>query len=103
MINRAGVKIAPAEVQELLASHPKVAEVVVIGLPDAKWGEVVAAAVRPHARPVPTEAELTALCRRHLAPFKTPRHWLFLEEIPRTISGKVEREELRKLVSAATT
>jgi acyl-coenzyme A synthetase/AMP-(fatty) acid ligase len=56
-----------------------------------------------HARSVPTEAELTALCRRHLAPFKTPRHWLFLEEIPRTISGKVEREELRKLLSAATT
>jgi acyl-CoA synthetase (AMP-forming)/AMP-acid ligase II len=49
MINRAGVKIAPAEVEELLASHPKVAEVIVLGLPDANWGEVVAAAVRPHA------------------------------------------------------
>jgi fatty-acyl-CoA synthase len=102
MINRAGVKIAPAEVEELLASHPKVAEVVVLGLPDAKWGEVIAAAVRPHAGSIPTEAELTAFCRRHLAPFKTPRHWLFLGEIPRTISGKVEREELRKLLRART-
>jgi fatty-acyl-CoA synthase len=97
------VKIAPAEVEEVLASHPKVAEVIVLGLPDTKWGEVVAAAVRPHAGSVPTEVELTAFCRRHLAPFKSPRHWLFLDEIPRTISGKVEREELRKLLGAATT
>lgn len=100
MINRAGVKIAPVEIEELLASHPKIAEVVVMGLPDTKWGEVVAAAVRPQAGAVPTEAELMAFCRRHLAPFKTPRHWLFVEEIPRTISGKVEREALRKLLSA---
>jgi len=70
--------------------------VAVVGIPDDHWGEQVGAFVRPAAGPAPTVDELFAYCRQHLAPHKTPRHWVFLEEFPLTGSGKVQKFRLRE-------
>ncbi len=94
MIKRGGENIAPAEVEACLAEHPAVAEAVVVGLPDDRWGEVVVAYVRPTAE-TPDVAELVAHCREHLASFKLPRRWAFVETLPLTASGKIRRNELR--------
>jgi fatty-acyl-CoA synthase len=73
-----------------------VAEVAVIGVPDREWGEQVAAFIRaaPGAAQ-PDERELNAHVREHLAPYKTPRHWRFVDEFPLNASGKILKTELR--------
>jgi fatty-acyl-CoA synthase len=96
MIIRGGENIYPREIEELLFAHPAVAEVAVVGVPDDRWGEQVAAFVRPAADRRPTEDELFALCRRHLAPQKTPRVWVFVEDFPLTASGKIQKFVLRE-------
>jgi fatty-acyl-CoA synthase len=95
MINRGAEKISPREIEELLLSHPAVAAVAVVGIPDPKWGEVVAAFIRPAEGEAPSEQELFAFCRRHLAPYKTPKHWVFVEEFPLTPAGKIQKFVLR--------
>jgi fatty-acyl-CoA synthase len=96
MIIRGGENIYPREIEELLFSHPSVADVAVVGIPDEQWGEVAAAFVRPAAGQAPTEAELFAYCREHLAAQKTPKHWVFVEAFPLTPSGKVQKFVLRE-------
>jgi fatty-acyl-CoA synthase len=95
MIKRGGENVAPAEVEACLAEHPAVAEAAVVGLPDTRWGEVVVAYVRP-AGAAPDVDELVAHCREHLASFKRPRRWAFVETMPLTASGKIRRTELRE-------
>ena len=99
MIKRGGENIAPAEVEACLAEHPAVAEAAVVGLPDPRWGEVVVAYVRPSAA-APDVDELVAHCREHLASFKLPRRWAFVEAMPLTASGKIRRTELRERAAA---
>jgi fatty-acyl-CoA synthase len=94
MIKRGGENIAPAEVEACLAEHPGVAEAAVVGLPDARWGEIVVAYVRPAGAP-PGVDELVAHCREHLASYKRPRRWAFVDAMPLTASGKIRRAELR--------
>ncbi|WGX96099.1 AMP-binding protein [Nocardioides sp. L-11A] len=94
IIIRGGENIHPLEIEELLVHHPGVAEVAVIGIPDTHWGEQVAAVIRPHGTPPPVD-ELHAVCRTSLAPFKTPRFWYFVDELPMTPSGKIRKVELR--------
>jgi acyl-CoA synthetase (AMP-forming)/AMP-acid ligase II len=101
MIIRGGENIYPREIEQLLFSHPTVADVAVVGLPDPRWGEQVAAFVRPAADQAPTAEELFAYCRQHLAPHKTPRYWEFVESFPLTPSGKVQKFVLRDRVVAA--
>jgi fatty-acyl-CoA synthase len=97
MIIRGGENIYPREIEDVLFSHPAVAEVAVIGVPDAKWGEVVAAYVRPvPGQPAPTPQELRAHCRERLAPYKTPQHWAFVDTFPLTPSGKIQKFRLRE-------
>jgi acyl-CoA synthetase (AMP-forming)/AMP-acid ligase II len=91
MIIRGGENIYPREIEQVLFGHPAVADVAVVGVPDAKWGEQVAAFVRPAAGQQPDPDELFAYCREHLAPHKTPRYWTMLEEFPLTPSGKVQK------------
>jgi fatty-acyl-CoA synthase len=97
MIIRGGENLFPAEIEEVLFRHPAVAEVAVVGLPDERWGEVVAAFVRP-ADPTtpPTEHELRAFLREHLSPQKTPTVWLKVEAFPLTGSGKIQKFALRE-------
>jgi acyl-CoA synthetase (AMP-forming)/AMP-acid ligase II len=68
----------------------------VVGVPDPKWGEQVAAFIRPAPGRTPDPGELFAYCREHLAPHKTPRYWTVLDEFPLTPSGKVQKFLLRE-------
>ena len=96
LIIRGGENIYPREIEQVLFEHPTVADVAVVGVPDAKWGEQVAAFVRPAPGRTPDPAELFAYCREHLAPHKTPRYWTVLEEFPQTPLGKIQKFVLRE-------
>jgi acyl-CoA synthetase (AMP-forming)/AMP-acid ligase II len=92
IIIRGGENISPLEVEAVLARHPAVKEAVVYGIPDAKYGQVVGAAVVPTADVA--AAELVAHCREHLAAFKAPTIVHLVEAIPRTPTGKVQRPRM---------
>jgi fatty-acyl-CoA synthase len=96
MIIRGGENIYPRELEEALFAHPHVAEVAVVGLPDERWGETVAAFVRPAPGCTVDKDELFSYMREHLAPHKTPRHWFAVEEFPLTGSGKIQKFRLRE-------
>lgn len=100
MIIRGGENIYPREIEDVLFTHPAVASVSVVGLPDREWGEQVAAFIqaRPGARL--DEGELSAYCRARLAPFKVPRIWRFVEQFPQTASGKIQKFALREQLLA---
>jgi long-chain acyl-CoA synthetase len=98
MIISGGVNIYPAEIEAHLITHPAVADVGVFGVPDDEFGEQVKAAVLLHDGHAPSDelaAELTAFCRDGLAGFKVPRSFDFLDEFPRTATGKLEKRRLR--------
>jgi fatty-acyl-CoA synthase len=100
MIIRGGENIYPREIEQLLQTHPGVADVAVVGVPDEHWGEQVAAFIRPAPGHSPSQEELFAYCRQHLAPHKMPRRWVFVDAFPLTGSGKVQKFVLReRLVS----
>jgi len=96
MIIRGGENIYPRELEELLFRHPKVGEVAVIGVPHEKWGEEVAAFIRPVAGAVIDKDEMTAYMRASLAPHKTPKHWFVVDSFPLTGSGKIQKYKLRE-------
>ncbi|MDP2292322.1 MAG: AMP-binding protein [Actinomycetota bacterium] len=96
MIIRGGENIYPRELEELLFAHPSIGSVAVIGLPDDRWGETVAAFVRPAPGASISKDELFAYMRDHLAPHKTPRHWFEIDEFPLTGSGKIQKFKLRE-------
>ena len=96
MIIRGGENIYPREVEELLFQHPKVGEVAVIGVPHEKWGEEVAAFIRPVSGAVVDKDELTAYMRSYLAPHKTPKYWIAVDAFPLTGSGKIQKYKLRE-------
>jgi fatty-acyl-CoA synthase len=96
LIISGGENVYPAEIEGVLAEHPAVAEAAVIGVPDAKWGEVGRALVvlRPGAG---LEGEtLLAFCRERLARFKVPKDVCFLAALPRTAAGKIDKPALRR-------
>ncbi len=99
LIISGGSNIYPREVEEVLLRHPAVAEVSVIGAPDAEWGEIVVAYVVPHA-PV-AEEDLDGHCLAHIARFKRPRRYRFVEALPKNHYGKVLKTELRDRERAA--
>ena len=90
-----GENVAPVEVEAVLAEHPDVAEAAVFARPDPQWGEAVTALVIPRAGARPDPAQLRAHCRARLAPFKVPKAFELVAELPRTASGKVRRAALR--------
>lgn len=91
-----GVNVDPVEVEEVLRAHRDVSDAVVVGVPDERWGEVVAAAVVAAPGSDPDPAELEALARCRLAGAKVPRRWLFLGDLPRNANGKVDRDAVRR-------
>jgi len=96
MIIRGGENIYPREVEELLFRHPAVAEVAVVGLPDERFGEIVAAFVRDAEGVEPaSDAQLHAWCRAQLSPQKTPAVWVRVSAFPLTGSGKIQKFALR--------
>ena len=96
-----GTNIYPREVEEALLTHPAIAEVSVVGAPDAEWGEIVVACVtlKPGARL--DEAALDAHCLARIARFKRPKLYLDLADLPKNNYGKVLKTELRTIVAQA--
>ncbi|SDF33778.1 fatty-acyl-CoA synthase [Blastococcus fimeti] len=101
MIISGGENIYCAEVEDVLAAHPKVGEVALIGVPDTKYGEAPLAVIAPRdpADP-PTPEELAAWCREKLARYKNPREYSIVDALPRNPSGKVLKTALRQEHSA---
>jgi long-chain acyl-CoA synthetase len=98
LIISGGVNIYPREIEDALILHDKVADVAVFGVPDEEFGEAVKAVVQPAhgVRPGPDlAAELEAFARRHLAGFKVPRSFDFMDELPRLPTGKLYKRVLR--------
>jgi len=95
MIISGGENVYPAEVENALYSHPKVADVAVIGVPDPKWGEAVKACVVVKAGETLSEAEIIAHARTLIAGYKCPKSIDFIPALPRNPSGKILRRELR--------
>jgi len=95
MIIRAGENVYPREIEEFLHTHPKVAEVQVVGLPDARLGETVAAWIR--LKEPAEEEEIREFCRGKIAHFKVPQHIRFVDEFPMTVTGKVQKYRLREI------
>jgi long-chain acyl-CoA synthetase len=100
LIKTSGYQVWPREIEEMLASHPAVAEVGVAGVPDAVKGEVVRAWVVLRAGQSVSEADLRAYCREHLAPYKVPARVDFRAELPKTMVGKVLRRALKESATA---
>ena len=99
MIISGGVNIYPQECENLLITHPKVADAAVFGVPNADLGEEVKAVVQlmPDVPPGPTTAEeLIAFCREHLAHYKCPRSIDVLDLLPRNPTGKILKRDLRQ-------
>ncbi len=92
MLISGGVNIYPAEIETALLDHPAIAAAAVVGVPDAKWGEVPVAFLVAR-RPV-TGEEITTFLSQRIARYKLPRQIEFLTELPRTSSGKVAKKEL---------
>ncbi len=101
MIIRGGENIYPREIEERLYAHPQVGDAAVVGIPDERWGEIVAAFVRPVAGERPDPEALAAHCRERLAPFKVPVLWEIVTELPLTPSGKIQKYLLRERYLAA--
>ncbi|WP_082677689.1 o-succinylbenzoate--CoA ligase [Haloferax sp. Q22] len=97
-----GENVDPGEVAAVLREHPTVDDVVVLGVPDSEWGERVAALVVPaDPEDPPDDEDLDAFCRERLAGFKCPRLVETAEELPRTVSGTIDREAVRERLVAA--
>jgi acyl-CoA synthetase (AMP-forming)/AMP-acid ligase II len=97
MIIRGGENIYPKEIEDVLASDPTVLEVAVIGVPDDKWGEVVAAYVQPRDGHTINPDALHALCERKLAGYKRPTTITIIDAIPKNPVGKTNKAPLRAL------
>ncbi len=96
MINVSGYKVWPREVEDVIYQHPDVVEARVVGVPDDYRGEVPVAYVVCREGATVGAAELIAHCRELLAVYKAPRRVVFVDEIPKTLSGKALRRELRE-------
>jgi acyl-CoA synthetase (AMP-forming)/AMP-acid ligase II len=97
-----GENVSSIEVEDVVFSHPAVAEVAVIGVPDEKWGEMVTALVVLAEGQTVTEAELIAHCKSRMAGYKAPKRVEFRDGIPRTATGKIQKFKLRESFWAGT-
>ena len=97
MIIRGGENVYPREIEEFLITHPKVADVQVIGVPDERYGEAVCAWVRPKAGVDLTEDEVRGFCRGRVATYKIPRYVRIADEFPMTVTGKIQKFRMREI------
>ena len=96
MIIRGGENVYPREIEEFLYTHPKVADVQVIGVPDVKYGEEICAWVKLREGESATEEEVREFCRGKIAHFKIPRYVKFTDAFPMTITGKIQKFKMRE-------
>jgi long-chain acyl-CoA synthetase len=95
MVVSGGVNLYPAESEKVLLQHPQVADVAVIGVPDGDLGEALKALVVP-AGAAPDPAELASWCRQHLASYKCPKSYDFVDALARNVMGKLDKRVLRR-------
>jgi long-chain acyl-CoA synthetase len=95
IIKTGGENVATMELDSLLGAHPKVSEAVVVGLPHEKWGEAVTCFV-VSKDPSLTEEELINYCKERLAKFKVPKKVVFVDQVPKTSTGKIQKYQLRQ-------
>jgi fatty-acyl-CoA synthase/long-chain acyl-CoA synthetase len=95
MIISGGMNVYPAEIEAVLEQHPAVYEAAVFGIPSDEWGEAVHAAVVLRPGAVLSAGDVIAFSKDHLAGYKTPRSVSFIDDLPRTGSGKVLKRLLR--------
>lgn len=99
-IIRGGENISPARIETAVSRHPEVLEASAVGLPDARWGEIVACLVHLRgAAPRDLRDQLIELARQQLAPYMVPARWFVADEVPRTAVGKVRKFELAERIS----
>jgi fatty-acyl-CoA synthase len=96
MIIRGGENVYPREIEEFLYTHPKISDVQVIGLPDAKYGEEIMAWVRVKPGEQVTGEELQEFCRGQIAHYKIPRYYKFVDAFPMTVTGKIQKFLMRQ-------
>jgi fatty-acyl-CoA synthase len=97
VIIRGGENIYPAEVEDVILQHSDVIAVAVVGIPDDRWGQQVGAAVTARAGCALTAKDLEAHVATRIAHFKVPRHWLFVEAMPLTVSGKIRKVDVEAM------
>jgi fatty-acyl-CoA synthase len=97
LIIRGGENISPREIEEFLHTHPQVADVQVVGLPDPRFGEEVSAWIRLKPGAPPSEDDVRSFCKGRIAHYKVPRYVVFVDEYPTTVTGKVQKFKLREL------
>ena len=92
MVISGGLNVYPREIEEVLLRHPAISQAAVIGVPDAKWGEAVKAVVVGNGL---TEAEVIAFAGEHLAGYKKPKSVDFVDDLPKTTYGKIDKKAIR--------
>ena len=100
MLIRGGENIYPREIEEFLYTNPKVEQAEVVGVPDPKFGEEVAAWIKLREGQTASEAEIREYCKGRLAHFKIPRYIRFVDEYPMTVTGKVQKYLIRESMAA---
>jgi malonyl-CoA/methylmalonyl-CoA synthetase len=98
VLKSGGYKLSALEIEEVLAAHPEVGEVAVVGTPDQVWGDRVTACVVARPGSTPSLEDLQAFARDRLAPYKLPRALVLLPELPRNALGKVQKSRLKDLL-----
>ena len=100
-----GLNVYPREVEAVLCTHPTVAEAAVVGVPDPDYGEAVVAALVPRsdlaASERPSRDALVTFCREHVAPYKTPKRFVWVDALPRNAMGKVQKNAVAELPGLA--
>ena len=97
MIIRGGENVYPREIEEFLYTHPKISDVQIIGVPDARFGEEIMAWVKLKEGETADAEELQAFCKGKIAHFKVPRYFKFTEDFPMTVTGKIRKVEMRTI------
>ena len=97
MVIRGGENVYPREVEEFLYTHPKVLDVQVVGVPDMRLGEELMAWIMLRPDEDATEDEIRDFCRGKIAHYKIPRYVKFVSEFPMTVSGKVQKFQMREM------
>jgi fatty-acyl-CoA synthase len=96
MFRSGGENIYPAEIEKVLISHPKISQAAIIGVPDAKWGEVGMAFIVPTPNESITETEILDYLRGKVAKYKFPARFKFMSELPLTATMKVKKNALKQ-------
>jgi malonyl-CoA/methylmalonyl-CoA synthetase len=101
ILKSGGEKISALEIEDVLRAHPAVRDCAVVGIPDPVWGDRVCAAVVPERAEAVDEEELRAFAKERLAPYKVPKDFLMLDDLPRNAMGKVTKPAVKEIFAAA--